>query len=196
MTRAASWLEQDPDERIVRWGWMIWLAWGVIGGALFLTDVKAGLGALSLVLVAPFWGLWLLWPVYRAARRWWHWQSEGAWAEWNGTYYEFDGRQIRILMQGDSIWIVADDVFDALELHGRQRNPARVRQIAGRDGLVAARLAAARVFRNRNQGVARSAHRRRCAQVLILAGQAGDHTVSQTSGADDSAEKAKTPRGQ
>ena len=136
MTRAASWLEQDPDERIVRWGWMIWLAWGVIGGALFLTDVKAGLGALSLVLVAPFWALWLLWPIYRAARRWWHWQSEGAWAEWNGTYYEFDGRQIRILMQGDSIWIVADDVFDALELHGRQRNPARVRQIAGRDGLV------------------------------------------------------------
>ncbi len=136
MTRATSWLERDPDERIVRWGWTLWLAWGVIGGALYLNDVKGGTGALSLVLVAPFWGLWLLWPAYRAMRGWWRWQHEGVWGEWNGTYYEFDGRQIRILMQGDSIWIVADDVFDALDLRGRQRDPARVREIAGRDGLV------------------------------------------------------------
>ena len=68
MARAASWLEQDPDERIVRWGWMIWVAWGVIGGALFLNDVKGGTGALSLILVAPFWGMWLLWPTYRFIR--------------------------------------------------------------------------------------------------------------------------------
>jgi hypothetical protein len=136
MTRAPSWLEQDPDQRIVRWGWLIWLAWGVIGGALFLNDVKAGTGALSLVLVAPFWGMWLLWPAYRGARGWWRWHAERAWADWNGNYYEFDGRQIRILMQGDSIWIAADDVFEVLDLHGRQRDAARVRQIAGRDGLV------------------------------------------------------------
>lgn len=136
MARAASWLEQDPDERIVRWGWMIWIAWGVIGGALFLDDIRAGRGALSLLLVAPFWGMWLLWPGYRVMRAWWRWQHEGAWGEWNGKYYEFDGRQIRVLMRGDSIWIAADDVFDALDLQGRQRNAARVRQIAGRDGLV------------------------------------------------------------
>lgn len=136
MTRAVSWLEHDPDERIVRWGWMIWTAWGVIGGALLLTDIRAGTGAVSLVLVAPFWGFWLLWPAYRALRAWWQWQSDSVSAEWNGTYYEFDGRQIRMLMQGDSIWIAAADVFDALDLHGRQRDAARVRQIAGRDGLV------------------------------------------------------------
>ncbi|HVE88717.1 MAG TPA: hypothetical protein VNA44_03375 [Burkholderiaceae bacterium] len=136
MARAATWLEQDPDERTVRWGWVIWLAWGVIGGALFLTDIRAGTGALSLVLVAPFWGMWLLWPTYRFIRAWWRWQYEGAWDKSNGAYYEFDGRQIRIVMQGDSIWISADDVFDALGLHGRQRNVARVRKIAGRDGLV------------------------------------------------------------
>ncbi len=69
MARAASWLEQDPDERVVRWGWMLWVAWGVIGGALLLSDVKAGTGALSLVLVAPFWGMWLLWPTYRLLAR-------------------------------------------------------------------------------------------------------------------------------
>lgn len=138
MARDVPWLERDPDERVVRWGWLIWIAWGVIGGSLWLTDLKAGAGALSLVLVAPFWGLWLLWPVYRGARAVWRWQSDSTFAEWNGTYYEFDGRQIRMLMQGDSIWIAAADVFDALELHGRQRDPARVRQIAGRDGLVKA----------------------------------------------------------
>ena len=136
MARATSWLELDPDERVVRWGWKIWLAWGVIGGALFLADVKGGTGALSLVLVAPFWGMWLLWPTYRLIRAWWRWQYESAWSESNGTCYEFDGRRIRILMRGDSIWVAAADVFDALGLQGRQRNVARVRQIAGRDGLV------------------------------------------------------------
>ena len=135
MARSASWLEQDPDDRIVRWGWMAWIAWGVIGGALFLNDLKAGTGALSLILVAPFWGLWLLWPTYRLARAWWRWQSKGLRSS-NGTYYEFDGRQIRIVMQGDSIWISANDVFDALGLQGRQRNIGRAREIAGRDGLV------------------------------------------------------------
>ena len=114
---------------------MAWVAWGVIGGTLFLNDLKAGTGALSLILVAPFWGIWLLWPTYRFARAWWRWQSKGLRSS-NGNYYEFDGRQIRILMQGHSIWIAADDVFDALDLRGRQRNIARVREIAGRDGLV------------------------------------------------------------
>ena len=135
MARAASWLHQDPDERVLRWGWMLWVAWGVIGGALLVNDIKAGTGALSVVLVAPFWGMWLLWPMYRFMRAWWRWQYEGAWADWNGTYYEFDGRQIRILTRGDSIWIAADDVIDALGLEGRQRHVARVREIAGRDGL-------------------------------------------------------------
>ncbi len=135
MRRADSWLELDPDVRIVRWGWTFWVAWGVVGGALLLIDVRNGTGALSMVLVAPFWGLWLLWPLYRGARAW-RWQYRDARSEWNGVYYEFDGRQIRILMQGDAIWIVANDVFDALHLRGHQRDTARVRQIAGRDGLV------------------------------------------------------------
>lgn len=136
MARASTWLEQDPDERVVRWGWLLWAAWAVIAGALFLEDVRAGTGTLSLLLVAPFWFMWLLWPLYRGLRVWWRWQYGEGWAEWNGTYYEFDGLQIRILMQGDSIWIVADDVFDALRLRGRQRDAARVREIAGRAGLV------------------------------------------------------------
>ena len=115
---------------------MIWVAWSVIGGALWLDDIKAGASALSLVLAAPFWAIWLLWPLYRAIRAWWRWQHDGASPDRDGTYYEFDGRQIRILTQGNQIWIVADDVYEALDLHGRQRDTARVRQIAGRDGLM------------------------------------------------------------
>ncbi|MEP6607864.1 MAG: hypothetical protein ABJA83_04220 [Burkholderiaceae bacterium] len=136
MTRASSWLDRDPDERIVRWGWTIWSAWGVIGGVLLLKDFSAGVGAMSAILVAPFWGLWLAWPAYRIFCAAWRWHSESSWARWNGMYYEFDGRQIRILLQGEVIWIVANDVFDALVLRGRQRDPEHVRQIAGRDGLV------------------------------------------------------------
>jgi len=136
MTRVTTWLEHDPDARVIRWGWTLWLAWGLVGGALLLNDIGHGTGVLSLILVAPFWGVWLLWPAYRGVRALWNWQSQSVWGEWNGAYYEFDGRQIRILLQRDRIWVVADDVLDALDLQGRQRDAGRIRQIAGRDGLV------------------------------------------------------------
>ena len=132
----ATWLERDPDARVIRWGWTLWIAWGLVGGALLLNDAGNGTGVLSFILVAPFWGLWLLWPTYRSVRAVWAWQSQSAWGEWNGAYYEFDGRQIRILFEGERVWVAADDVFNALNLQGRQRYAGRVRQIAGRDGLV------------------------------------------------------------
>jgi len=131
-----SFLASDPDERVVRHGWRIWVIWGVIGGALLLVDRGSGTLSFALVLTAPFWALWLLWPMYRGLRRWATWQAESAWTEWQGNYYEFDGVQIRVLNKGDSVWFVAADVFDVLDIQGHQRNPERVRQIAGRDGLV------------------------------------------------------------
>lgn len=132
----AKWLEHDPDARVIRWGWTLWLAWGLVGGALWLNDVGNQTGTLTLILAAPFWGVWLLWPMYRGVRALWIWHSQSAWGEWNGAYYEFGGLQIRVLFEGERIWVVADDVFNALNLQGRQRNAGRVRQIAGRDGLV------------------------------------------------------------
>lgn len=135
MAGLPSFLATDPDERVVRWGWMLWVLWGVIGGGLLLADRKSGTLGFALVLTAPFWGLWLLWPLYRGLRAWAAWQTEGAWGEWQGNYYEFDGRQIRILFAGDAVWFVAADVLDALGIAGHQRNPERIRQIAGRDGL-------------------------------------------------------------
>lgn len=134
MARVPTFLASDPDARIVGHGWRLWLLWGVIGGGLLL--IERGSLAFALVLTAPFWGLWLLWPVYRGLRRWLHWQAESVWVDWHGNYYEFDGHQIRILFAGDAVWFVAADVLDTLGITGHQRNPDRIRQIAGRDGLV------------------------------------------------------------
>jgi hypothetical protein len=129
-------LLDDPDERILRWGWLIWFAWSVVAGALLLDDFKAGRLAIGIVLSAPFWALWLLWPLYRGAAGALRRYSASRWADWHGQYYEFDGRQVRVLFGDDgAVWFVADDVFAALKLEGRQRDPERARVIAGRDGL-------------------------------------------------------------
>jgi len=55
---------------------------------------------------------------------------------WNGAYYEFDGRQIRVRLEDDAIYVLAIDVFDALDLPGAARDPQRIRALAGRDSLV------------------------------------------------------------
>jgi hypothetical protein len=76
-----SFLASDPDERVVRHGWQVWVIWGVIGGALLLVDRGSGTLSFGLVLTAPFWALWLLWPMYRGLRRWATWQAASAWGE-------------------------------------------------------------------------------------------------------------------
>lgn len=149
MPKAPSFLQSDPEERILRWGWVAWVAWFAVGGSLLLYDVSAGKGGLSAVLTAPFWLLWLLWPLYRGARALWRWHQAAGWGPWQGQYFEFDGRQIRILFDNDDIWFVADDVFDVLDISGHQRNPERVRHIAGRDGLTIAGGSSRLVFSER-----------------------------------------------
>ena len=138
MDRKLSFLSQDPDERVVRWGWVLWFAWLAVGGALLLGDIRGGAAGLGAVLAAPFWGLWALWALYRFARTLKRWLGHSGWQEWNGQYYEFDGRQIRILFDGDDIWFAAADVFEALDTPRQARDAERVRQIVGRDGLRAA----------------------------------------------------------
>ena len=57
-------LTADPGPTVLRWGWFLWVAWAVVGTGLLGEDRGGGF-ALGLVLSAPFWALWLLWPVYR-----------------------------------------------------------------------------------------------------------------------------------
>jgi hypothetical protein len=128
-------LAVDPGPHVRRWGWLLWVAWTVIGTGLLLEDRNGGGLALGVVLSAPFWIVWLLWPVYRSWAAWRRWARHSRWSAWQGSHYEFDGQQVRVLFEDDSIWFAADDVFDALRLRGRLRDPERGRLVAGRDGL-------------------------------------------------------------
>jgi len=100
-----------------------------------LGDYRGGVFGIGATLAAPFWALWLLWVLYRAARFGMRMLREAGWQEWNGRYYEFDGRQVRILFDGEAVWFAAADVFDALGTEPDARDPERVRHIVGRDGL-------------------------------------------------------------
>lgn len=137
MDTRTSFLSRDPDERVVRWGWVLWIAWLAVGGALLLGDYRGGVLGLGAVLAAPFWGIWALWALYRGGRTLLRGLASAG-QERNGRYYEFDGRQIRIRFDGDDIWFAAADVFDALGTERRARDPDRVRGLVGRDGLTPA----------------------------------------------------------
>ena len=132
---ARSILSADPGSGVLRWGWFLWVTWGVVGAGLLSEDMKGRGFVLGAVLTAPFWALWLLWPAYRLWATWDRSARHSRWRAWEGNYYEFDGQQIRVLFDDEQIWFAADDVFDALRLRGRQRNPDRGQLVAGRDGL-------------------------------------------------------------
>jgi hypothetical protein len=132
---ARPFLAVDPGRSVLRWGWFLWLAWAAVGAGLLSEDSKGGGFALGAVLSAPFWVLWMLWPTYRGWAAWVRWVRHTRWRTWQGDHYEFDGQQIRVFFDDEQIWFAADDVFDALRLRGRQRDPERGRLVAGRDGL-------------------------------------------------------------
>lgn len=132
-------LTEDPDDRINRWGWFLWFIWLVVGGVLTVRVLReGGLANIVVVLLAPFWGAWLLWLVVRGARWFRGWVGASTWGEWNGSYFEYDGCQMRVLFDGDTIYIAATDVFDACGIGSRGRDIERARLIAGRDGVVPA----------------------------------------------------------
>lgn len=132
-------LAEDPDDRIARWGWFLWFVWLVVGGVLTARAAReGGLANIVVVVLVPFWGAWLLWLAVRG-RRWLHgWVAAGAWGEWNGSYFEYDGRQMRVLFAGDDVFVAVADVFDACGLANRNRDVNRARLIAGREGIVPA----------------------------------------------------------
>ncbi|HTT13048.1 MAG TPA: hypothetical protein VMG60_19430 [Burkholderiaceae bacterium] len=128
-------LAAEPDLQLLRWGW---IAWGVLTIFLALGWIVFGAltrNALPWISVAPMLALWVLWPLYRGAGALWRWMRAAPHAAWNGDYYEFDGRQVRLLFDDDHVYVVAADVFAALDLRGHATEAARVRLIAGADGL-------------------------------------------------------------
>lgn len=128
-------LAAEPDLRLVRWGWIGWIVLTLLLAARYaLLDGQAG--ALQFATSVQLAALWILWPLYRGARALWHWMHAAPYAAWNGSYFEFDGRQVRILFDDDALFVVADDVYATLDLRGRATDATRVRSIAGRDGLI------------------------------------------------------------
>ncbi len=43
--------------------WLAWCAWGVIGSIFLFEDSAGGTGWLTLILTAPFWMMFVLWPL-------------------------------------------------------------------------------------------------------------------------------------
>jgi hypothetical protein len=117
-------LTADPAPTVLRWGWFLWVSWAVVGTGLLGEDRDGGF-LLGVVLSAPFWALWLLWPVYRAWALWTRAARRSRGQEWQGNYYEFEGRAVRVLHDADGIWFAADDAFDALGLDDAQRDAER-----------------------------------------------------------------------
>ena len=85
---------------------------------------------------APLIGLYLSWPLWRGAGLILSRLRDSPLAAWQGRYYAFDGVQIRVLIDDEGhLLIAAGDVLDALRIEGRDRQPDRIRAIAGSDGL-------------------------------------------------------------
>jgi hypothetical protein len=128
-------LPDDPDARSLRAGW--------IASGLLLALVVLWLWRGIEPALAPFFALLaaaaLLFPLWRLVRWLWQQMKHGPYEPWQGAYYEFDGRQIRILFDDEGqAWLSADDVLDVFDLQGHARDRERLRLIAGRDGLRAA----------------------------------------------------------
>ena len=129
--------QNDPDARMLRWGWLAFAAWTVIGGVLLILSLRAGAeGSTGIAFVAPLWAAWLLWLLWRAAVNARHWVGQRAYGEWHGNYFEFDGRQVRVMFEDDDIYFAAADIFDIFGIDTRSRAPERARLMAGRDGLL------------------------------------------------------------
>lgn len=130
-------LNTDPDARLLRWGWLAFAAWTVVGGGLLVRSVIAGGEAMTgVAFVSPLWAGWLLWLLWRAAALVRHWTVHQAYGEWHGNYFEFAGQQIRVVFDEDGIFFAAADVFEVFAIDTRTRAPERLRRVVGGDGLI------------------------------------------------------------
>jgi hypothetical protein len=130
-------LAYDPDARMRRWLWLIWagLTVALVFG-WFAAPMRESTDAIPWLMKAPLIGLCVIWPLWRGARLILSQMREAPLAPWQGRYYAFDNLQIRVLLdEEDRLLIVASDVLDALRIKGRDRQPDRIRAIAGLDGL-------------------------------------------------------------
>ncbi len=119
-----NYLDSTPRPSSVRTAWLAWFTWLVIGGALLFEDWKIGGAGFNLILTSPFWLLWLFWPLWRLAQRLRGHGRAGPVASWEGRCLTFEGEPLRLIDDGDSTYVLADDLFDRFELPPSARVPA------------------------------------------------------------------------
>ncbi len=128
-------IETDRDTRTARWAWLL-SAIGLAFGVFLLLKLPPE----NKPFAAAVTGIALVWPLMRGGLWGLRALREAPLAPWQGTYYEFDGQQIRILLDDEDgrLWLCAADVFSVFGLSGHARDARRVRLLVGRDGLVVA----------------------------------------------------------
>lgn len=86
--------------------WLAWLTWGVMGSIFVFEDVSGGTGWLTLLLTAPFWLMFAVWPVL------WLWLATRR----NPDWVELDddiiaGEKMARLVQHNGVRYVDMDAF-------------------------------------------------------------------------------------
>lgn len=100
----------------------------LLGLALF--NVLYGIGLLSVPLIAWVLARWLFMFLAVLDRK----AAERAVGEWNGRYYAFSDRQLRVHWDEAGIWVDADDLFRAAGRSPDQGGRKRIRLRLGAQG--------------------------------------------------------------
>jgi len=85
---------------------------GICGGIIYVVGLPWG-GIVVAFPVAWVISRWIVMLIGKVKRR----AEEDATADWNGRYFEYESRQVRIYWDSEAVWIVADDVFIHLGEH-------------------------------------------------------------------------------
>ena len=72
-------------------------------------------GLVLLVLSAPIWGVLLAKPILELVKSYVDFAKQQPYIPWQGHYYEFQGRQIRIFEDDGLLWFVDRDVLRVLD---------------------------------------------------------------------------------
>ncbi len=76
-------------------------------------------GVIVALVAAPVFGLLAVPSLLAFFPAYWGWLRERAWGPWQGRYYAFDGRQVRVAEARGRLWFSSADVHAALALTRR-----------------------------------------------------------------------------
>lgn len=72
------------------------------------------IGPTTMMLTLPLWGAALARPIIEGVPALLRWAGHLHLQAWDGRYYEFDGRQVRVVTIGETLWFAEPDVVAIL----------------------------------------------------------------------------------